>query len=66
MFKKMTAVVTSMVLAAPVFAADDFSGLTDGIDWSGVKSGILLIAAGLAAVYVVMKGVDLILLRLRK
>jgi len=58
--------VSAPVLALAQTAAPDFSGMTNQIDWSSVIAAVLLIAGGLAGVYVIMKGADLILARIRK
>lgn len=41
-------------------AAPDFSGMTSQIDWTTAITAILLVAGGLAGVYVIMTGSSLI------
>ncbi len=41
-------------------AGPDFSGMTGQIDWTTAIAALLLVAGGLAAVYVVMTGSGLI------
>lgn len=69
MLKKFKGAVVSTVavgLSVPAFAAGpDFSGLTSQIDWTTAIAAILLVMGGLAGVYIVMKGGDLILTKLR-
>jgi hypothetical protein len=45
--------------------APDFTTLTDSVDFSTAIAAILLVMAGLAGVYIVMKGGSLILSKLR-
>ena len=62
MKKVKTAIVVALVtlptlaLAAP----PDYTGMTDQIDWSTTITSVLLIAGGLAGVFVVIKGARLI------
>lgn len=69
MLKKVKGVVISATaagLSLPALAAGpDFTGLTGQIDWSTAIAAILLVMGGLAGVYIVMKGGDLILTKLR-
>lgn len=41
-------------------AGPDFTGMTGQIDWSTATAAILLVAGGLAAVYVVLTGSSMI------
>jgi len=43
----------------------DFSGMTDQIKWDTAVTAILVIAGGLAGVYVVVKGARMIISMLR-
>jgi hypothetical protein len=43
----------------------DFSVLTGSIDWSGVTTGILAVAAALIVVYVAMKGSKILISMVR-
>jgi hypothetical protein len=65
---KMGGVVTSAVLMPlSAFAeAPDFTSLTSAIDFSTAVTAVLLVMAGLAGVYIVMAGGNLILSRLRR
>lgn len=69
MLKKVKGVVVGVatgVSALPAFAAGpDFSTLTASVDFSTAIAAILLVMAGLAGVYIVMKGGSLILSKLR-
>jgi hypothetical protein len=64
---KIAGVVTSAaVFPLTCYAeAPDFSTLTDSVDFSTAITAILLVMAGLASVYIVMKGGSLILSKLR-
>ncbi|MCL2875466.1 MAG: hypothetical protein FWF12_04050 [Betaproteobacteria bacterium] len=70
MFKRFNAFLlaafATLFAAFPALAqtAPDFSGMTSQIDWSPVTAAILLIGGGLAGVYVIVKGVQIILARL--
>ena len=65
-FKGVAVSVAAAGFALPIFAAGpDFTGLTGPIDWSTAIAAILLVMGGLAGVYIVMKGGDLILSKLR-
>lgn len=46
-------------------AGPDFSSLTSAVDFSTVITAIMAIAAALAGVYVVMRGADMVLSKLR-
>lgn len=59
-FKKATAVVASTVSAVAMAAPPDFSGMTGQIDWTTATAAVLLVAGGLAALYVVFTGSGLI------
>lgn len=39
----------------------DFSGLTDAINFDGVESGVMTAAGALVAIYVIIKGIRLII-----
>lgn len=56
-------VVAGVLSAAGVAnaTAPDFSSITAAVDWSGVATGILAIAALLAVVLVVKKGARMVL-----
>lgn len=59
--KKYFVGAASAVVGASAFAAGpDFSGMTGQIDWTTAIAAILLVAGGLAGVYVVMTGSGLI------
>lgn len=63
MMKKIKGVVVATVSAAalPAFAVGpDFSGMTSQIDWTTATAAVLLVAGGLAALYVVFTGSGLI------
>ena len=65
-FKGVAISVAAAGFALPVLAAGpDFTGLTGQIDWSTAIAAILLVMGGLAGVFIVMKGGDLILAKLR-
>lgn len=68
MIKKIQGVVVATVAAVPALsfaAAPDFTTLTASVDFSTATAAILLVMAGLAGVYIVMKGGALILSKLR-
>ena len=54
------AALLSFAASAASAAGPDFSGMTSQIDWSTAITAILLVAGGLAAVYVVLTGSGLI------
>lgn len=59
--------VAGLLTAGSAFAVGpDFSGMTTQVDWSTAIAAILLIAGGLAAVYVVLTGSSFINGKLRK
>ncbi len=62
-----SAIATGALVPALALAqtAPDYSGMTDQINWTSAIAAILLIAGGLAGVYVVVKGVRLVLGMLR-
>lgn len=61
MSKKIVALAAGLLTPLMSFAAGpDFSGMTGQIDWTTATAAILLVAGGLAAVYVVMTGSGLI------
>lgn len=47
-------------------AGPDFSGMTGQIDWTTTIAAILLVAGGLAGIYVVLTGSGLINQKLKK
>lgn len=58
---KVVAVASAVVVPAVAFAAPpDFTGMTSQIDWSTAIAAILLVAGGLAGVYLVLTGTGLI------
>ncbi len=63
--KKYAAVIgtsaTALVVSAQSHAAWDYSTLTDGIDFSTIATGVLAVAAMLAAVYAGIKGARVVL-----
>lgn len=69
MLKKIKGVVVGVVAGAsavPALAAGpDFATLTAAVDFGTAITAILLVMAGLAGVYIVMKGGSLILSKLR-
>lgn len=67
MFKNRYNAVKSMVVAGalsvPFLAravGPDFSGMTSQIDWTTAIAALLLVAGGLAGIYVVLTGSTLI------
>lgn len=61
MFKKIAGVVVATVASASAFALPpDFSTMTGQIDWTTATAAVLLVAGGLAALYVVFTGSGLI------
>ena len=67
MFKNRYNAVKSMVLAGALSLAGsafavgpDFSGMTGQIDWTTAIAALLLVAGGLAGIYVVLTGSTLI------
>lgn len=61
MAKKFGAAVVTSAASVSAFAAPpDFSGMTGQIDWTTATAAILLVAGGLAALYVVFTGSGLI------
>ena len=69
--KAMYFTVAATALTAPaVFAADpvavDYSSITTGINFDGIVTGVLGVAAALAAVYAGIKGAQLLLSFLRR
>lgn len=56
------AVPATALVASPVFADGwDYSGITTGIDFSTIATGVLAVAALLAAVYAGIKGARIVL-----
>jgi len=58
--KRFFPVVLS-VAAPAAFAADDLSSLTSQIDFSGVGTAIMAVAAALAGIYVLYKGAKIVI-----
>lgn len=58
--RKYLAAVPALVAGSAMAAGPDFTGMTGQIDWTTAIAAILLVAGGLAAVYVVMTGSGLI------
>ena len=50
-----------IALSAPAHASWDYTSLTSGIDFSSIATGVLAVAAMLAAVYAGIKGARVIL-----
>lgn len=68
MFKRVYGRVlaaTALVLGSSAAMAGgggtDFSGLTDAINFDGVESGVMTAAGALVAIYVIIKGIRLII-----
>lgn len=69
MFKNRYRAVKSAIAAGALVPAlalaqatgPDLSGMTDQIDWSSAIAGVLLIAGGLAGVYVVIRAAKIIM-----
>lgn len=63
--KKQVAVVSAatgaLVLSTASHASWDYSTLTDGIDFGSIATGVLAVAALLAAVYAGIKGARVVL-----
>lgn len=51
---------SSLVAGAAMAVPPDFTGMTGQIDWTTATAAILLVAGGLAALYVVFTGSGLI------
>lgn len=69
--KAMFVTAAATVLTAPaVFAAEpvevDYSSVMAGVNFSGIVTGVLGVAAALAAVYAGIKGAQLLLSFLRR
>ncbi|WP_125347712.1 hypothetical protein [Pandoraea apista] len=54
------AVASGVAMADPA-AGPDFTSLTSSVNWGGVTTAVLALAAGLAAVYVGMRGAKMVL-----
>jgi len=63
--KALAAGGLTMASVSAFAVAPDFTSLTASIDFSTAISAILLVMAALAGVYIIMKGGDLILSKLR-
>lgn len=66
MFKRVYGRVlaaTALVLgsSAAMATGTDFSGLTDAINFDGVETGVMTAAGALVAIYVIIKGIKLII-----
>lgn len=66
MLKKIGGVVVSLAPLASFAAGPDFTGMTGQVDWTTAIAAILLVAGGLAGVYVVLTGSSLINAKLAK
>lgn len=60
MFKKASAALILAASGAAMAAPPDFSTMTGQIDWTTATAAVLLVAGGLAALYVVFTGSGLI------
>jgi hypothetical protein len=57
----------SMIFGGTAFAdPPDFSTLTDAVDFSTVTAAILLVFAAVATVYILMRGGEMILAKIRR
>lgn len=64
---KGAVILSPAVILTSAHAADpDYSTITGAIDWTSVGVGILAIGAAVAGVYVIQKGVQLILAGLKR
>lgn len=53
---------TAVLVASPVYAEGwNYSGITTGVDFSSIGTGVLAVAALLAAVYAGIKGARIVL-----
>ncbi len=66
LLKKAGLVASGAVIASPAFAAVDYSGLTTAANFSDATTAVLAVAGALAGVYVVIKGINLIIGMMRK
>lgn len=66
MFKKIGGVLVSLAPLSAFATGPDFSGMTGAIDWTTAIAAILLVAGGLAGVYVVLTGSGLINQKIKK
>lgn len=66
MLKKIGGVLVSVAPMAAFAAGPDFTGMTAQIDWTTAIAAILLVAGGLATVYVVLTGSGLINQKIKK
>lgn len=58
--KKAALAALAMSAGSAMAAPPDFSGMTGQVDWTTAIAAILLIAGGLAGVYVILTGTGLI------
>lgn len=63
-FTKVAAVATVYALTAPVHA-DAISDLTDSVDFTSVITGIMAISASILALYLAMKGAQIVLKKVK-
>lgn len=56
-----TALLVSVAVSAPAFAGGTYDAITTAVDWSEVVTGIVAIAALVAAVLVVKRGSGMLL-----
>lgn len=63
-FTKAAAVATVYAMTAPVHA-DAISDLTDGVDFTSVITGVMAIAASILALYLALKGAQIILKKVK-
>ncbi|MFD0950399.1 hypothetical protein ACFQ0F_08375 [Paraperlucidibaca wandonensis] len=61
---KVAAVATVYALTAPVHA-DAISDLTDSVDFASVITGVMAIAASILALYLALKGAQIILKKVK-
>lgn len=50
-----------VVLSSPAHASWDYTSMTSGIDFAGIATGVLAVAALLAGVYAGIKGARIVL-----
>lgn len=62
----VTAVALTLAAGLANAAPPDFSGMTAQIDWTTAIAAILLVAGGLAGIYVVLTGSGMINAKLAK
>lgn len=61
---KVAAAGTALALTAPVHA-DAISDLTDSVDFASVITGVMAIAASILALYLALKGAQIILKKVK-